>query len=71
MTPEQFTYWLQGFFEMADPKSLTEEQTAMVREHLKTVFHKVTPEPKSAAKLEPMPLSASGMTWSTMSARIC
>lgn len=43
MTPEAFTYWLQGFFELRggnDP--LTREQVTMIRSHLDTVFNKVT-----------------------------
>lgn len=48
MTPEQFVYWLQGMFELGDPKSLSEAQTAMIREHLKLVFEKVTPDVKSS-----------------------
>lgn len=42
MTPEQFAYWLQGFAEMhcAPPD---EAQWKMVKDHLKTVFFKVTP----------------------------
>jgi hypothetical protein len=44
MTAEQFTYWLQGFFELSQPDTvLTAEQTKMIREHLATVFQKVTP----------------------------
>lgn len=42
MTPEQFVFWLQGFIEMADPKTLTEAQTAMLKEHLGLVFNKKT-----------------------------
>lgn len=45
MTPENFTYWLQGFFEIleAGPKTaerltLTADQTEMIRKHLKSVF---------------------------------
>lgn len=43
MTPEQFAYWLQGFFELSGTDQLTAAQVKMVREHLATVFHKVTP----------------------------
>lgn len=53
MTPEQFAYWLQGFAEMAGATP-TDEQWKMIREHLGTVFLKVTnpltPAPRS--KLE-------------------
>lgn len=42
MTPEQFTYWLQGFSEIhGNPP--TKEQWKTIQDHLKTVFHKVTP----------------------------
>jgi len=44
MTPEQFTYWLQGFMEMADPKELNVIQTQQIKDHLKLVFDKKTPE---------------------------
>lgn len=43
MTPEQFTYWLQGFMETADPKSIDEKQTQIIKDHLALVFNKVTP----------------------------
>jgi hypothetical protein len=42
MTAEQFTYWLQGFIETADPKSINEKQTQIIKDHLKLVFTKVT-----------------------------
>lgn len=44
MTLEQFTYWLQGFMEMADPKELNVTQTQQIKDHLKLVFDKKTPE---------------------------
>ena len=44
MTPEQFAYWLQGFMEMADPKELNTTQTQQIKDHLKLVFDKKTPE---------------------------
>lgn len=40
---ESFCYWLQGFFEIADPTALTEKQVKMIKEHLNMVFiHKIT-----------------------------
>lgn len=43
MTPEQFVYWLQGFFEMQpDLNSLTPYQVAMLRDHLGKVFNRET-----------------------------
>lgn len=44
MTPEQFTYWLQGFVELNPDIQPTKEQWQMIKEHLQTVFKKVTPE---------------------------
>jgi hypothetical protein len=39
MTPRDFAYWLQGFFEITGSNAvLTEEQTGMIRKHLDTVF---------------------------------
>jgi hypothetical protein len=43
MTPEQFTYWLQGFVELGKGTAPTAEQWKSIQEHLSTVFQKVTP----------------------------
>ena len=43
MTPEQFAYWLQGFAEISQ-KAPTEKEWAIVKDHLATVFKKVTPD---------------------------
>lgn len=44
MTPEQFAYWLQGFAEMQLSKEPpTREQWETIKDHLQTVFKKVTP----------------------------
>lgn len=50
MTPQEFAYWLQGLFEIADPKTLDEKQTAIIKEHLQLVFKKVTCPAKPAAQ---------------------
>lgn len=42
MTPEQFTYWLQGFAEINDTVP-TEAQWKSIKEHLELVFKKITP----------------------------
>jgi hypothetical protein len=44
MTPEQFCYWLQGRAELQPDTAPTEAEWKMVREHLQTVFVKVTPQ---------------------------
>lgn len=44
MTPENFCYWLQGFFEINGAQSLDLAQTQVVKDHLALVFNKVTPK---------------------------
>jgi hypothetical protein len=46
MSPEQFTYWLKGFFEISDTNNLSEKQVQIIRDHLNLVFNKVTPDRK-------------------------
>ncbi len=46
MTTEQFTYWLQGFFEISDNKKLNEKQVQIIKDHLALVFEKQTPDRK-------------------------
>jgi len=56
MTPENFVYWLQGYFEINDAagasttsvtpgtlKYLNEKQIQVIRDHLKLVLEKKTP----------------------------
>jgi hypothetical protein len=50
MTEQQFAYWLQGFAELC-PDAPTAEQWQSIREHLATVFNKVTPPVKVTVKL--------------------
>ncbi len=40
MTPQNFCYWLQGFFEITgtDVKTLNEKQINMIKSHLRLVF---------------------------------
>jgi len=40
MTPENFCYWLQGFFEISGSNEMTSEQAMTVKRHLDLVFHK-------------------------------
>lgn len=46
MTPENFTYWLQGFFEISDSNNLSETQVQIIKDHLDLVFDKKTPNRK-------------------------
>ena len=41
MGHNEFTYWLKGFFELTDSKTLTPEQVGMIKEQLHLVFIKV------------------------------
>lgn len=50
MTPEQFAYWMQGFVELTKGQEPTAEQWKSIREHLDTVFKKVTPPVVDVAK---------------------
>lgn len=57
MTSEQFIFWLQGYFELADPKNLTEEQVEIIKNHLKLVFfYEIDPsysdDPKTQVKMQ-------------------
>jgi hypothetical protein len=45
MTPQDFVYWLQGCFELTDPKTLDEKQVQMIKNHLNLVFfHSIDPK---------------------------
>jgi len=50
MSPEQFLYWLQGFFEIqsvgvdGDIEGINPKQTRIIRDHLQLVFEKETPD---------------------------
>jgi len=55
MTSRDFAYWLQGLFELGNPKALDERQTDLVKRHLAMVFvHEIDPSaggPKEQAIL--------------------
>jgi len=44
MTPENFCFWIQGFFELKEETGLTERQEQVIKDHLQLVFSKETPE---------------------------
>lgn len=46
MSPENFIYWLQGFLEIADPAMLDDAQITIIKNHIKLVLTKVTPDIK-------------------------
>lgn len=43
MTTDQFTYWLQGYVEITNGAQPDTIQWAIIKDHLKTVFVKETP----------------------------
>ena len=44
MSPEQFTYWLQGYMEIHEPVNLNDRETQIIKDHLALVFAKETPD---------------------------
>ena len=52
MTTENFTYWLQGYFEISESKILSSKQTQIIKDHLALVFDKVTPDRKEKNSIE-------------------
>ena len=44
MNAEQFAYWLQGFVELNPSPQPSSEQWESIKQHLQTVFIKVTPQ---------------------------
>lgn len=44
MTSRDFAFFLQGFFEVAEPKTIGEKETEMIKKHLNLVFkHEIDP----------------------------
>lgn len=39
MTSRDFTFWLQGFFEIAEETEITPRQVEIIKNHLKLVFY--------------------------------
>jgi hypothetical protein len=39
MNSRDFCFWMQGFFEIHNPTTLTQEQVTVIRNHLNMVFH--------------------------------
>ena len=53
MTPEQFCYWLQGFFEAiggVPNAGIEPTQALVIRDHLRLVFEKLSPDRHAQAK---------------------
>lgn len=44
MKSRDFCFWLQGYFEVAKPKTVTTEELDMIKRHLNLVFkHEIDP----------------------------
>lgn len=55
MNSRDFCYWLQGYFEVAGPGPMTEEQVECVKRHLSLVFiHEIDPSFGPADKQKPL-----------------
>ena len=84
MTPENFVYWLQGYFELNDAAGpgissimpgkldfLKPDQLQVIKDHLKLVLEKKTPDKKlpfsfSCPPYIPAPVNPSGITTDTV-----
>ena len=44
MEPLNFIYWLQGYLELQDPKTIDGPKVQMIKDHLGLVLNKVTPD---------------------------
>lgn len=44
MTEKDFVYWLQGFVELTETDSISDKQWLVIKDHLKLVFDKKTPD---------------------------
>jgi len=44
MNEKDFCYWLQGFVELQDSDVISEKQWLVIKDHLKLVFDKETPD---------------------------
>ena len=53
MTPENFAYWIKGYFELEGGETLlTPRQTRIIQDHLDLVFKKETPDRDSGLSLD-------------------
>jgi len=44
MLARDFAFWLQGFFEISNPKEIGPKETEMIKKHLNLVFkHEIDP----------------------------
>lgn len=55
MTTKDFCYWLQGFIEVGDPKTITEGQLKVIKEHLSLVFRHEVKSPTNTISIDDLP----------------
>ena len=54
MKESDFVYWLQGFVELSDTDTISEKQWLMIKDHLKLVFDKKTPDRSQPLRIKSM-----------------
>ncbi len=53
MTPQEFCYWLQGFFELCgEDTEIDAEKSEIIQQHLALVFTQVTAEARVPVSLD-------------------
>jgi len=50
MTEKDFVFWLQGFVELTETESISDKQWLVIKDHLKLVFDKKTPDRSTLLK---------------------
>jgi len=64
MNSIDFCYWLQGYFEVANPSAIPAEQTELIKNHLNLVFkHEIDPLRESETVATKEELNEAHNTW--------
>ncbi len=64
MNSIDFCYWLQGYFEVANPSAIPAEQTELIKNHLNLVFkHEIDPLRESETEATKEELNATHNNW--------
>jgi hypothetical protein len=73
MTPENFVYWLQGMLEIGNPDFLDREQIEVIKDHIKLVLRKETPNriPNRGGDIFPSSIPTMPGTWINKSDSKC
>lgn len=66
MSPETFVYWLQGFVELTETDSISDKQWLVIKDHLKLVFDKKTPD-RNQITVSPSTPKLTDFDWSKVS----